>query len=97
MGLVKVLLKAILIPLALFALIIGIAIYMFIRHRNRKKEDKALESSQHGFQPPPIQQWGTGPQPSSPFVPVQKPEAVVYPVQYPAAATQYPLDAGRQV
>lgn len=98
MGLVKVLLKAVLIPIIAFVVIVGIAIFLFIRHRNRKNEEKSLESyNNYGFQPPPITQWGTGPQPSSPFVPVQKPEAVVYPMQHSATATQYPGDAGRHV
>lgn len=95
MGLVKTLLKAIIIPVILFLVIVAIAIFFLVRHKKHKKEDQAFENyyaSQPPSFPPPITQWGTGPQPSSPFIPVQKPEAVVYPMQM-----QCPVDAGRQV
>ena len=81
MGVAKVLLKAILIPVIIFLVIIAIAVFLIMRHRDRKRKEKDIEN--HAFQPPPITQWGTGPQPTSPpSVPVQKPDAVVYPTQY---------------
>lgn len=96
MGLVKTLLKAIIIPVVLFLVIVAIAIFFLVRHKKHKKEDQTFEnyyaSQPPPFPPPPITQWGTGPQPSSPFVRVQKPETVVYPMQM-----QYPVDAVRQV
>lgn len=83
MGAAKVLLKAILIPVIIFLVVVAIAVFLIMRHRDRKRKEKDIEN--HVFQPhPPITQWGTGPQPtSSPFVPVQKPDAVAYPMQYP--------------
>ncbi|KAI9924932.1 hypothetical protein AWENTII_006562 [Aspergillus wentii] len=87
MGLVKVLLKAILIPIVFVIVVAAVAFFLFKRHRDRKKEDRDIEN--RGFQPPPIQQWGTGHHPST-MSPVQKPEAVVYPMQY---QYQYPVEA----
>lgn len=83
MGAAKVLLKAILIPVIIFLVVVAIAVFLIMRHRDRKRKEKDIEN--HVFQPhPPITQWGTGPQPtSSPSVPVQKPDAVAYPMQYP--------------
>lgn len=82
MGAAKILLKAIITPIVLFFLIVAVMVWLVSRHRQRKKEDKDIEN--RGFLPPPIAQWGTGPYQLTPFVPpVQKPEAVVYPMQQP--------------
>ncbi|OQE04819.1 hypothetical protein PENVUL_c029G06244 [Penicillium vulpinum] len=76
MGLVKLLLKAILIPIVVL-LVIAVAIFLLIKMRSdRKKKEKELENS---FQPPPIQQW-------VPYTPVQQP-APAY-VKTPGAMEQ---------
>lgn len=63
MGLVKLLLKAIIIPIV-FLIVVSVVVAFAIRmRRQRKQKDKELEQS---FQPPPIQQW-------VPYTPVQQP------------------------
>lgn len=82
MGAAKILLKAIIIPVVLFFLVVAVIVWFVSRQRQRTKEEKDIEN--HGPRPPPITQWGTGPYQSTPFVPpVQKPEAVIYPMQQP--------------
>lgn len=82
MSAAKILLKAIIISIVLFFLIAAVTVWLISRHRQRKKEDKDIKN--RGFLSPPIAQWGTRPYQSTPFVPpVQKPEAVVYPMQQP--------------
>lgn len=66
MGLLKLLLKAILIPVVLLVVIIVATIIIVKIHRDRKKKERDLEKS---FQPPPIQQW-------VPYTPVQQPAPV---------------------
>jgi heme/copper-type cytochrome/quinol oxidase subunit 2 len=63
MGLIKLLLKAILIPVVVLVVIIVAVILLIKMRRDRKKKEKELEKS---FQPPPIQQW-------VPYTPVQQP------------------------
>lgn len=70
MGLIKILLKAILIPIVLLIVVI-VGIIVLIRMRREKKEEQRQIKNQ-SFQPPPITQWTY---PSYP----QKPEPVVYP------------------
>lgn len=70
MGLVKFLLKVILIPIVL-VLVAAVVIILLVKMRREKKE-KQRELQNNAFQPPPIQQW------SYPE-PIQKPEAVMYP------------------
>ncbi|OQD72063.1 hypothetical protein PENPOL_c001G04595 [Penicillium polonicum] len=54
MGLVKLLLKVILIPIVVLV-VIAVAIVLLIKmRRDRKKKERELENS---FQPPPVQQW----------------------------------------
>lgn len=80
MGAVKLLLKAIIIPVVLFFLAVAIIVWLVSRRRQRKQKQNDIEN--RGFQPPPITQWGTGPyQPSLSVPPVQKPEAAVYSTQ----------------
>jgi cell division protein FtsN len=69
MGLVKLLFKAILIPIVL-VIVFAVAIVLLIKMR-REKKAKERELQNNAFQPPPIQQWAY---PS----PVQKPEAAMY-------------------
>ncbi|PLB51413.1 hypothetical protein P170DRAFT_433420 [Aspergillus steynii IBT 23096] len=84
MGLTKILLKAIIIPVVV-VLLMGVLVWFLIkRHRDRKREEKAIEGQQfQQFQPPPITQWATGPHPASPVSAMHKPEPVFYPVQQP--------------
>lgn len=66
MGLIKLLLKAIIIPIVLIIVICVVVVVAIKMRRDRKKKDKELENS---FQPPPIQQW-------VPYTPVQQPAPV---------------------
>ena len=66
MGLIKLLLKAILIPIVLLIVISVVVVFAIKMRRDRKKKDRELEQS---FQPPPIQQW-------VPYTPVQQPAPV---------------------
>jgi flagellar basal body-associated protein FliL len=69
MGLIKILLKAIIIPIVL-VLVIGVIIVFAVK-MHREKKQKKKEIQQTSFQPPPIQQW------SYPISPgIQKPAAV---------------------
>ncbi|KAE8365714.1 hypothetical protein BDV27DRAFT_100424 [Aspergillus caelatus] len=54
MGVLKVLLKAILIPIVLLLVISVVVVLLIKRHRSRKQKERQLEN---GFQPPPIVQW----------------------------------------
>lgn len=63
MGLVKLLLKAILIPIIVLAVIVVVIFLLIKMRRDRKKKERELENS---FQPPPVQQW-------VPYTPVQQP------------------------
>jgi type VI protein secretion system component VasK len=63
MGLLKLLLKAILIPIVVLVVITVVIVLLIKMRRDRKKKEKELEGS---FQPPPIQQW-------VPYTPVQQP------------------------
>ena len=66
MGLLKLLLKAILIPIVLLIVVSAVVVFAIKMRRERKKKDKELQGS---FQPPPIQQW-------VPYTPVQQPAPV---------------------
>ncbi|KAJ6110139.1 hypothetical protein N7486_002374 [Penicillium sp. IBT 16267x] len=81
MGLMKILLKAILIPIVIIVVIIVVIGILIKTRRDRKKEEKQVQ--QRGFHPPPITQWNY-PEQVYPD-PVQKPA----PVAYPVAATSY--------
>lgn len=70
MGLVKLLLKAILIPIVL-VIVAAVVIVLLVKMRREKKE-KGRELQNNAFQPPPVQQWAY---PN----PIQTPEAAVYP------------------
>lgn len=75
MGLIKLLLKVILIPI-IAVIVISVVVAVLIKmHRDRKREERQISHQQ--FQPPPIQQW-------IPFQPVQKPAPVVYPTSTPS-------------
>ncbi|KAF9253334.1 hypothetical protein DTO013E5_278 [Penicillium roqueforti] len=63
MGLLKLLLKAILIPIVIIIVIVVVIILLIKMRRDRKKKERELEKS---FQPPPVQQW-------VPYTPVQQP------------------------
>ncbi|KAA8645312.1 uncharacterized protein ATNIH1004_006731 [Aspergillus tanneri] len=82
MGLARILLKAIIIPVVLIILL-GALIWFLVKRHREKKREKALEGQhfQH-FQAPPITQWATGPHPTSP-APMLKPEPIYYPMQQP--------------
>ncbi|KAE8154578.1 hypothetical protein BDV25DRAFT_147513 [Aspergillus avenaceus] len=54
MGLLKIALKAILIPI-ITLLVITVAVIFFIKKRKSRKEKE--RSIENGFQPPPIVQW----------------------------------------
>ncbi|KAJ5750840.1 hypothetical protein N7533_007868 [Penicillium manginii] len=69
MGLIKILLKAIIIPIVLI-IVIGVVIVFAIKIRREKKR-KQKEIELNSFRPPPIQQWSY---PMSPGI--QKPAAV---------------------
>lgn len=75
MGLAKVLLKAIIVPIVVVLVLTAVAVIAFKHHRDKKKRDKEIE--QQAFRPPPLVQW-------VPQDTVQKPAAV-----YPQAAA-YP-------
>lgn len=66
MGLLKLLLKAIIIPIVILIVISVVVVFAIKMRRDRKKKEKELENS---FQPPPIQQW-------VPYTPVQQPAPV---------------------
>lgn len=66
MGLVKLLLKAIIIPIVLF-IVVTVVIVIYIKMRREKKQKQ--QEVEAGFQPPPIQQW-------VPYTPVQQPAPV---------------------
>lgn len=76
MGLLKLLLKVILIPIVVLTVIAVVIVLLIKMRRDRKKKDRELEKS---FQPPPIQQW-------VPYTPVQQP-APAY-VKTPGAMEQ---------
>lgn len=63
MGLLKLLLKAILIPIIALIVITVVIVLLVKMRRDRKNKEKELEGS---FQPPPVQQW-------VPYNPVQQP------------------------
>ncbi|KAJ5497163.1 hypothetical protein N7463_009150 [Penicillium fimorum] len=65
MGLVRLLLKAILIPIVVLVIIVVLVLLVKMR-KDRKKKEKELGQS---FQPPPIQQWVS-------YTPVQQPVPV---------------------
>ncbi|KAJ5102009.1 hypothetical protein NUU61_004231 [Penicillium alfredii] len=79
MGLLKVLLKAILIPIVILVILIAITVLVIRRRRGRKQKE---EQAQHAFQPPPIVQW----------VPhhdvVQQPAPTAYPSKTPGQMEQ---------
>ncbi|KAE8351827.1 hypothetical protein BDV28DRAFT_149619 [Aspergillus coremiiformis] len=56
MGALKILLKAILIPIVLLLVISVVAVFLIKKRRGRKEKERSLES---GFKPPPIVQWDT--------------------------------------
>ncbi|KAJ5616967.1 hypothetical protein N7537_002081 [Penicillium hordei] len=66
MGLVKLLLKVILIPIVILVVIAVVVVLLIKMRRDRKKNERELENT---FQPPPIQQW-------VPYTPVQQPAPV---------------------
>ncbi|KAJ5874112.1 uncharacterized protein N7529_002542 [Penicillium soppii] len=66
MGLIKLLLKAILIPIVLVIVLSVVVVLAIKMRRDRKRKEKELEDS---FQAPPIQQW-------MPYTPVQQPAPV---------------------
>lgn len=70
MGLVKLLLKVILIPIVL--VIVAAVVIVLLVKRRREKKEKERELQNTAFQPPPIQQWAY---PNH----IQKPEAAIYP------------------
>ncbi|KAJ5751967.1 hypothetical protein N7520_008884 [Penicillium odoratum] len=76
MGIVKLLLKVILIPIVIFAVIIIIISVLIRIRRDRKKEEKQI--NQRGFQLPPLTEW-TYPDQGDP-VQVQKPAPLAYPI-----------------
>lgn len=75
MGLMKILLKAILIPIVLLV-VVTVVIIILIKIRQEKKAEKR-QLQNNAFQPPPIVQW------EYPRYP-QKPEPVVYPTATPS-------------
>lgn len=79
MGLIKILLKAILIPIVLLV-VITVIVIVLIKMRREKKEEKRRIQNQ-SFQPPPITQWANDSYP-------QKPESVVYPAATPGQMEQ---------
>ncbi|KAJ5458088.1 hypothetical protein N7475_009476 [Penicillium sp. IBT 31633x] len=66
MGLLKLLLKAILIPIVVVIVFTVVIVLLIKMRHDRKKKEKELENS---FQPPPVQQW-------VPYTPVQQPAPV---------------------
>ncbi|KAJ5238459.1 hypothetical protein N7468_003078 [Penicillium chermesinum] len=79
MGLIKLLLKVILIPIAAIVIISIVAAILIKVHRDRKREARQIEQQQ--FKPPPFQQW-------IPYEPVQKPAPVAYPLVSPSQMEQ---------
>jgi cell division protein FtsN len=79
MGLIKLLLKAILIPIIVL-IVVTIAVIVIIKIRREKKEEqRQIENNM--FQPPPITKW------ASPSY-LQKPDPVVYPTATPSQMEQ---------
>ncbi|KAJ5287103.1 hypothetical protein N7478_002789 [Penicillium angulare] len=78
MGLIKLLLKVIFVPIVVL-IVIAIAIGICIKMRRDKKKEEE-EVQRRGFQPPPVTQWVYPDQLQSP---VQKPTPVVYPMHTP--------------
>lgn len=74
MGLVKVLLKAILIPIVLLVVFTAVVVILIKMRREKKRKEQELQNN--AFQPPPIQQWAYAD-------PVQKPVPVAYPTTTP--------------
>ncbi|KAJ5295495.1 hypothetical protein N7508_010316 [Penicillium antarcticum] len=66
MGLIKLLLKAIIIPIVLLIVVTVVVVFWIKMRREKKQKEKEIET---GFQPPPIQQW-------VPYTPVQQPAPV---------------------
>ncbi|KAJ5770414.1 uncharacterized protein N7511_002465 [Penicillium nucicola] len=66
MGLIKLLLKVIIIPIVLL-LVVTVAVVFYIKIRREKKQKQ--QEVEAGFHPPPIQQW-------VPYTPVQQPAPV---------------------
>lgn len=82
MGLLKILLKAIIIPIVLLIVLTVIVVFVIKMHREKKQKEKEIQ--QNSFQPPPIQQWTY---PMSPGI--QKPAAVAsYGVNTPSQMEQ---------
>lgn len=69
MGLVKLLLKAILIPIVLLVVFTAVVVVLVKMRRAKKRKEQELQNN--AFQPPPIQQW------AYPDL-VQKPAPVAY-------------------
>lgn len=82
MGLLKILLKAIIIPIVLI-IVLGVIVVFAIKMRREKKK-KEKEIQQNSFQPPPIQQWA---HPMSPGI-QKPPPAATYPVNTPSQMEQ---------
>ncbi|GES58110.1 hypothetical protein PENVUL_c029G06244 [Aspergillus terreus] len=55
MGLAKVLLKAILVPIVVVVVLAAVAIIAFKQYRDKKKRNKEIQ--QQAFRPPPLVQW----------------------------------------
>ncbi|KAJ5677578.1 uncharacterized protein N7477_003211 [Penicillium maclennaniae] len=79
MGLIKILLKAILIPIVVLVVITVVVIVLIKMRREKKEEQRQIQK--HSFQPPPITQWANDNYP-------QEPEPVVYPAATPGQMEQ---------
>ncbi|KAJ5140448.1 hypothetical protein N7448_003856 [Penicillium atrosanguineum] len=79
MGLIKILLKAILIPIVLLVVVTVVVIVLIKMRREKKEEQRQIQN--HSFQPPPITQWAYDNYP-------QKPLPVVYPAATPGQVEQ---------
>ncbi|KAJ5990535.1 hypothetical protein N7499_011082 [Penicillium canescens] len=66
MGLVKLLLKAIIIPIVLFIVVTVVIVFYVKMRREKKQKQQEVEA---GFQPLPIQQW-------VPYTPIQQPAPI---------------------
>lgn len=82
MGLLRILLKAIIIPIVAI-IVIGVVIAVVIKMRREKKQ-KAKELQQNSFQPPPLQQWAY---PMSPGI-QKPPEVASYATNSPSQMEQ---------
>jgi heme/copper-type cytochrome/quinol oxidase subunit 2 len=80
MGLAKVLLKAILVPIVVVVVLTAVAVIAFKHHRDKKNRNKEIE--QQAFRPPPLVQW----------VP---PEAVQKPAATYTSVAAYPNTPGQ--